>query len=115
MNSELFISISGAIVSILGGIRWLLQVYFKQQKEINKLKRNMYIASMDEIKTIIDDFNLELSNFKDDLQRITEIGTSAKTTGLKVMRYLESYINQNEKRLKSIENEIETLSSFRKQ
>lgn len=46
-------TILGSIAGILGGIRWLLSVYFKQQERLEKLKDSMLAQRISELDTTV--------------------------------------------------------------
>lgn len=46
-------TILGSIAGILGGIRWLLSVYFKQQERLEKLKDSMLAQRISELDATV--------------------------------------------------------------
>lgn len=46
-------TILGSIAGILGGIRWLLSVYFKQQERLEKLKDSMLAQRISELDSTV--------------------------------------------------------------
>lgn len=112
MSWEIVSSIFTAIATIFGGLYWLMKINYKQQKEIGRLKRGAQLSGIEELKSLTNSFVNQLNSMKKDLSRTNDINALTQRTGLKVMHSLESYMHQNENRLKVIEQDISDINGY---
>lgn len=57
-------TILGSIAGILGGIRWLLSVYFKQQEKLEKLKDSLFAKRIDSLDVMVKQLKIMLGEFE---------------------------------------------------
>lgn len=118
MSVETVSTIAGSIAAVIGGIRWLLKVYFKQQQEIEKLKKTQQERATDDLKETLRDFKIEVNEHR---KRLLELESKIASVSVKfeenreaTKRLIESikeYVRKSEERIKKIETEIMSLGS----
>jgi hypothetical protein len=127
MDVTLIVSLIGLLTTLVGGGRWLLEVWFRKSENLEHLKHENHQlkitslrAEADHIRKEFDqfkkDFNgeleklrIEMAAFRDDLKRVVGKYTENQQSSKKVLEELQGYIHKNEKRFERVETQVDNF------
>lgn len=104
----------GGIFGVISGVLWfavrsLISFAYEKKTEIEELKNDHLVKSIEELKSITHQFEESLSAVKDDIIRITEKMRNGQEAQKSVMDALGKFVDATNARFKSIESEIVTI------
>lgn len=116
MTSELWIALLGFLTTSVGGVRWLLHVYFKQAKTIEDLRsknENLAIGSLQEavssLKVQIHQHRADMLRMREDLQLMQVSMTRTSKDAEVIMQSMSTYIETTKRRIEQVETQIVQL------
>jgi predicted nucleic acid-binding Zn-ribbon protein len=111
---------AAAIATIIGAlaavIRWLLQVWYKQQAEIEKMREGIVEKSIRDLERAVDDHKktlvlttTELKELKEQMTRVASVGVKVEQKWTGLSDRLEQYVKQNQERVDKLHGELLTI------
>ena len=111
MDKDLIITGIGALTSVAGCARWLIQVYYKKAKENEILRKKLTDQSIGALSGAVDDLKDDIKVLGGDLREVSkEMRESVK----EIMGFTHSVsklATSNNQRIAAAENVIQGLSS----
>ena len=113
MEASSLASIAGIIVTLGAVIRWLLQVWAKQAKEIENLRSNLVDSSISRLDNVVGEhkkslntLDYDIKNLKTEIAKLISSNKDMTKTWTDISEKLDRYIEDNEKRFVTIETEV---------
>lgn len=106
------------IIATLGAvIRWLLQVWFKQSKEIENLRSSVIDGSIARLDSVVTDhkksinvLDFDIKNLKTEITKLLSSNAKLGESWTEVSQKLDRYIEDNQKRFDTIETEVKQIT-----
>lgn len=117
MNTEVWVAIFGFLTAAVGGIRWLLSVYYRQSQKIEDLRSTNESLAIQQLNLAVDGLKDSIRMYRADMLRAQEqmvkmqAGIVRNTTdGEAIMKTLAEYIETTMQRMNKMESQIIELS-----
>lgn len=98
-------------------IRWLLQVWFKQSAELEKLRSSVISGSIDKLDDIVTDHKKSINTLdqdvrvlKDEIKKFVHQNAKSTEEWARFSEKLDRYIAENQERTATIETEIHRIT-----
>jgi chromosome segregation ATPase len=113
IDSATAASIATIIGSLAAVIRWLLQVWHKQQAEIEKMKESVITRTLNELeravgehRKVLNQTTHEIKELQGQMTKVASVGVKVQEKWTVVSSRLEEYIEQNQLRTDKLEAEL---------
>lgn len=118
MDKDVLIALIGFLTATIGGVRWLIHVYIKQENKIEDLRSKNEKASIAIMKDMIQDLKRELSfhskNLKDVETRMNlymKKSDEANQDQRVILESMKMFIDTTMKRMQVVESRIVDLAN----
>ena len=108
---------AAAIATIIGAlaavIRWLLQVWHKQQAELEKMREGIVEKTIRDLERAVEDHRLtlrtttaEIHALKDQMIKVANVGVKVEQKWTGLSERLEDYVQKNQERVDKLHGEL---------
>lgn len=117
MTAEVWVAIFGFLTAAVGGVRWLLSVYYRQNQKIEDLRSSNEHLAIQQLNLAVENMKDQIRGHRADMMRAQEQMTkmqariaSVTTDGEAIMKTLGEYIEATMARMNKMESQIIELS-----
>jgi predicted nucleic acid-binding Zn-ribbon protein len=116
MGADLWIALIGLLTALVGAVRWLIYVYWKQASTIEDLRSKNEKLAIERLNTSVDGMKESLLVHRTEMQKLrndievlqTQLRTQKKD-GEAIMESLSTYIETTKARIAQVETQVVQL------